>query len=463
MTLSVELHKKIVDFLISLPNTKDSNGRKALIQGAVLDAQLQSQISFSEPPLQFFQSLIPLLVEYGQLEDGRNTLEAVLEAAKDYIGPDRRACCDQLIDQLRSAKDQGKDDSIYAHGEEKENFDLSAKTYDHFTGRHDELERVMTALQKTEQQRIIALYGLGGIGKTALAREAADLSLQQECFQRVVWVSARTERFAGTGIQRLPVSDLTFESVLNEIARQCHISNLNRQSILETQKHIKGVLAAYPILLVLDNLETVQDYETLVHDVSNLLRGQSKILITSRHKITRIDVYAIELKGLDADEGIVFLQKESEHRGVTTVTEEPHATLLDIYTVTGGAPLAMKLVVGQLSRQPLEVVLHYLKAASFDGQDYEFYRFVYKHSWDMLSLEPKQTLVSMSVFDPETGGSVDMVRQVSKIEEAAFFQAMDVLINMSLVDFVGPLRRRRYVLNQLTHNFILSDIVKKWG
>ncbi len=102
MTLSVALHRKIVDFLISLPNVKDSSGRQTLIQRAALDAQLQSQMRFSEPPAQFFELLVPQLIQYGQLEDRRSALKAVLEAAKDYVGRDRREYCDSLIQQLRA-------------------------------------------------------------------------------------------------------------------------------------------------------------------------------------------------------------------------------------------------------------------------------------------------------------------------------------------------------------------------
>ena len=202
MTLPANLHKEVVDFFISLPNIKDSNGRKAFIQGAVLDAQLQSQIDFSVPPVQFFQLLIPRLIEYGQLEDGRNALEAVLEAAKDYIGQDKKVHCDQLITQVRAALDKEKKPSVSDKIHAVEHPDLPTKTYDHFTGRDKELQQVIEALRKTEQQRLIALYGLGGIGKTALAREAADISLHQERFQRVVWVSAKTERFVGTDVEK---------------------------------------------------------------------------------------------------------------------------------------------------------------------------------------------------------------------------------------------------------------------
>ncbi len=96
------LHQKIIEFLTSLPNIHDSNTQRALIYNARLDTQLQNQINFAGPPAQFFQLLVPTLSSYGKLEDGRTALEAVLEAAKQNVGKDKREYCDTLIQELRA-------------------------------------------------------------------------------------------------------------------------------------------------------------------------------------------------------------------------------------------------------------------------------------------------------------------------------------------------------------------------
>lgn len=102
MVLSVELKKKIFNFLTSLPNIHDNDGQKAFIEHAALDEQLQRQIKFPGSAAQFFGLLVPVLVQYGQLKDGRNALVAVLEAAKDRVGRNRRAECDELIQEVRN-------------------------------------------------------------------------------------------------------------------------------------------------------------------------------------------------------------------------------------------------------------------------------------------------------------------------------------------------------------------------
>ena len=123
----------------------------------------------------------------------------------------------------------------------------------------------------------------------------------------------------------------------------------------------------------------------------------------------------------------------------------------------------MKLVVGQMSRQPIEVVLNALREVSFQGSDYPFYRFVYQRSWEMLDLNARKLLVDVSVFPATTGGAVDDVQAVSQLEAAAFWPAMDNLVMFSLVEKSGPAGQERFALHPLTQYFIRSDITKEWA
>ncbi len=97
-------YQKTVEFLASLPNIHDENSQRTLIYSAGLDSQLQQQIGFNLPPMQFFQLLVFMLKSYGTLEDGRDALEAILEAAKNYVGQDKKNYCDRLIQELHTEK-----------------------------------------------------------------------------------------------------------------------------------------------------------------------------------------------------------------------------------------------------------------------------------------------------------------------------------------------------------------------
>ncbi|GAK60036.1 putative signal transduction protein with Nacht domain protein [Candidatus Vecturithrix granuli] len=100
MKLPGTLRNKIIDFLQSLPNIGDIRGRQAFIYSVGLDSKLQDQIVFDEPPAQFIPLLVKRLLDYGQISDKRNALEAVLKVAKNYVGLDRKAYCDELLAEL---------------------------------------------------------------------------------------------------------------------------------------------------------------------------------------------------------------------------------------------------------------------------------------------------------------------------------------------------------------------------
>ena len=75
-----------------------------MIFSAGLEPQLQNQLNFGIPAAQFVELLVSILKSYGRLGDGRDALEAILEAAKQYVGKDRQAYGDTLIQALHDHK-----------------------------------------------------------------------------------------------------------------------------------------------------------------------------------------------------------------------------------------------------------------------------------------------------------------------------------------------------------------------
>jgi hypothetical protein len=340
---------------------------------------------------------------------------------------------------------------------------LPSKTYQSFVGRQDVLERILIAMSSRDKKPITVIVGLGGMGKTALAREAVELCAADGLFDHVVWTSAKTESFFGETTIKTDSIEYSFDSILSEIGRQCNRVDIAKMPLDQKKEAIRGLMADQRLLVVMDNLETVIKNERLVDDIFQLL-GQSKLLVTSRHHIKHERGFAVDLSGLPEDEGVAFLKEEGRARGIAVVVNSGLPVLLEIHNATGGAPLAMKLVVGQMSRQPVNFVLSSLKQAYSHGQDYEFYRFIYFQSWSLLSDNSRKVLVDMSVFPPLKGGAIADVEAVSQVEEAnAFWTGMDQLVTMSLVDKIGEAGHERFALHPLTHYFILSDITGEWG
>jgi len=320
----------------------------------------------------------------------------------------------------------------------------------------------MNALRDPKRKPMVAVIGLGGIGKTALAREALERCWEEKLFDHIVWTSSKAEHFVGEGIIKTGISVYSFDELLSDIGRQCDRVDIAQMPADQRQAAVKYLLASKRVLIVMDNLETVPESDKLAHDVFQIL-GQSKLFITSRHRVKHERVFTVNLGGFPEEEGVMFLREESRERGIEIVAQAARPSLVKIHQVTGGAPLAMKLVVGQISRQPMEAVLDTLRQASFTGQDYGFYRFVYQHSWAVLDMNARMALVDMSVFPPLTGGAADDVQAVSQVVGSDFWLAMDQLVIMSLVDRIGSVGQERFTLHPLTQYFIKSDITKEWA
>lgn len=94
------LKQKIVSFLTSFSNLNDSESQQAFIYSSGLDSFLYHQIAFGKPLNQFAPLLVSTLLAYGRLKDGRWAIKAVLEATKNYIGEDKKAYCDTLLEEI---------------------------------------------------------------------------------------------------------------------------------------------------------------------------------------------------------------------------------------------------------------------------------------------------------------------------------------------------------------------------
>lgn len=100
--LPADLTQAIVAFLITLPNIQDHQAQQAFLVSAGLDAALLAQLHVNQPPKPFMELLVASCVSYGQLADGRHALIALLEAAQQMVGADRRAECEALMQHIQA-------------------------------------------------------------------------------------------------------------------------------------------------------------------------------------------------------------------------------------------------------------------------------------------------------------------------------------------------------------------------
>ncbi len=209
-----------------------------------------------------------------------------------------------------------------------------------FYGREDDLATLQQWMTERRYQ-VVALLGLGGIGKTALA--ASLIGKVKNQFDYVFWRS----------LQNAPLVENIVRSCLEFVSDNEHIDiskNLNEQ-ILQLIK----ALQQHRCLIVLDNLETVLErsdqanqniwagYATLLQRLGEVMH-QSCILLTSREKPSEVSlleaktmpVRSMQLTGLSADDAQKILREQALFG-----TEDEWMQLVNFYA---GNPLALKLV-----------------------------------------------------------------------------------------------------------------------
>jgi len=355
---------------------------------------------------------------------------------------------------------QGEPQSITKPDESPPDIVLPTRPYQRFFGRDALLDEIMSVLREPDRKPIIGLDGMGGIGKTALAREVVERCLAENLFDTVIWEPKSSE----IGLRM--IRPLTWVSLMAAIGRQLGAPDIQSLPDVGKEARLTSLLQARKVLLVLDNLETVvRDQEELSERLLPFF-SHSRCLMTSRRRF-RGNVYALNLKGLEQEDGVRLLRYEATERGIQRVAAAESHDLRQIAQTTGGSPLAMKLVVGQLQHLPLEVVLRSLQEVQLDGEatdesDYiRFYKNIFWNSWQLLNETAQRLLVSMAVFAPGIGGTLDAIQSTSNLDQTVLLNAVEELWRFSFLEAGEKgLQNSRYYLHPLTQYFVVSDIVQ---
>ncbi|MEC4817011.1 MAG: NB-ARC domain-containing protein [Scytonema sp. PMC 1069.18] len=224
-----------------------------------------------------------------------------------------------------------------------------------FHGREEELKRakqwILEFKQGCQRCRLLAILGIGGIGKTSLAAVLANQIIGD--FEYVVWYSLRTA----------PPIDDTLENLVQFLSNGQEI-HLPKESEEKISLLIK-FLAKQRCLIILDNVETILRsgesagyYRKGYEGYGELFRRvveephKSCLIITSREKprevelleIKALPVQILSLTGLQEEEAEkvfkYFLRRQEDKDGET----EENTLIQTIIKSYSYSPLALKIV-----------------------------------------------------------------------------------------------------------------------
>jgi tetratricopeptide (TPR) repeat protein len=244
---------------------------------------------------------------------------------------------------------------------------------------HDIITRLRAELAPANQ-RLIVLWGAGGVGKTTLAAEAAR-ALIDTFAGRIVWTSA------------LGRADYTRATLLDEIATQLGRADLRQLAPEPKAAAVRAWLAEAPTLVVLDNFETVtaaeqQPCADFLHD------APASALITTRQKIDGARNVLVDAMSLaEAHDYLPRLIAQTNDRD--TFAQLDHERIID---TAARNPLLLQWVVAQIDgAQDPAAVLADLTHGAGDAADR-----VFAHSFklEQVTDDGRAALLALALFTP---------------------------------------------------------------
>ncbi len=197
-----------------------------------------------------------------------------------------------------------------------------------FTGREAVLARLHSLLHSGKTAAlspVLALSGLGGVGKTQTALEYAYR--YRDDYAAVLWAKADT-----------------YENLLSDLAALARVLGLPEQSQQDQGRVVQAVTGWLSEqrnwLLILDNIEDL----LLLHEM--LPAGsQGHVLVTTRAQVTGTVAQRIDLEEMEIEEGVLFLLRRTKALGPDAPLAEAPAAEYQrarkIVELVDGLPLAL--------------------------------------------------------------------------------------------------------------------------
>lgn len=314
------------------------------------------------------------------------------------------------------------------------------------------------ALLREEESRLILVSGIGGIGKTALAHTLLRRESQRPGFADFAWVSAQQREFdIADPLAPVTRPALSTEELVETLAGQLLPSQQPR-SASQALQILEERLTQFPHLIVVDNLETVADVESLLPMLERLA-GRSKFVLTSRESMrSNWSLHHFQVPELRQDDALGLIRHEARRHDLPHVALADDPTLIPIFETVGGNPLALRLVAGQLHLLTIDQVvadLHEARGRSAGA----LYSYIYRQAWVRLSAADQDTLMLMPLF-AQGGADLSAIKRLSDLEHGALVESLGNLARLSLINVSSSSNSRRFSIHRLTESFLRKEVIR---
>ncbi|XP_048604325.1 probable disease resistance protein At1g58390 [Brassica napus] len=214
---------------------------------------------------------------------------------------------------------------------------------DHLVGLERNIQILVGYLLEEDISQVVSIIGMGGIGKTTLARQVFNHETIKSHFQGLAWVcvSQQFER------------KCLWQTILRQLLPECDVSKMMEGELLEK---IVRVLETQKALIVIDDIWREGDWDLIKHVF--LPRKGWKVLLTSRNEEVAIhaDKQCVTFKpecltfedSWDLFQRIAFPIKDTTEFKIEKDMKEIG---MEMIRHCGGLPLAIKVLGALLGKK----------------------------------------------------------------------------------------------------------------
>ncbi|CDO99133.1 unnamed protein product [Coffea canephora] len=216
---------------------------------------------------------------------------------------------------------------------------------EYFVGMEDDIRQLVSLITQEENRshRVISVYGMGGLGKTTLARKIYKHIDVERAFKQFAWVSV-TQQYNTTTV---------FRDILKQLVPEQRKESVEEMDERELVRELYRVQKETKSFVVLDDLWEIEDWKRL-SVAFPFAEADSKILITTRNqKLAEVE-FPYRLNFLNEDEGWELLQKRAfaKRNGADNESDpQLEAVGRAIVGKCGNLPLAISAIGGVLSQK----------------------------------------------------------------------------------------------------------------
>ncbi|MCI0728547.1 MAG: tetratricopeptide repeat protein [Chloroflexi bacterium] len=330
---------------------------------------------------------------------------------------------------------------------------LPPPTYSELFGVEGIINESLAILLPAKSPYVVALAGLGGSGKTAIADAVARRIIHQGAFDHVLWLEMESPVGTEPETSSEAASSTAFRAVLAGLSRRLFPQAAVPSALEKQVVQVRSELKRHRYLIIVNNLESVfstqfphaAEIANLLAQLNGLARPSKFLLTTRAYPPPEANVYVYPVRELARPDAIELLRYQVKAGGSPQLEQLSKEELDGLYQVAGGHPLALRLTAR------LAVTLSPAQIAA--GWQAGLYSAIYDALWPILSPAEKQLLQVMPLV-AHGGATPAQLQAISGLPEEQLLAALPRLVDYCLLEPRGTSDERRYGIHNLSEQFL---------